>query len=57
MLYEISLPDMYKKVYDYWIQGIGWNLEVLEGLLPPHIIHKLSAFILHEKEGMNDGIC
>ena len=57
LLHDINLIDMYKTVYDYWIQGIGWNLEVLQGLLPHQIIHKLSAFFLHEEEGMKDGIC
>ena len=54
---DITLPELYSGVCDYWIPSQGWDWSKLVGSLPPRVKNKLAAFIVCEDSSMEDEIC
>lgn len=55
-MHEIDLVHLHKRVFDYWIPGIGWKWEILEDLLSLNILSKLTSFTLMEEDDAIDDI-
>ncbi|XVF55710.1 hypothetical protein PTKIN_Ptkin06aG0058800 [Pterospermum kingtungense] len=56
LLSELSVQDVYKRAWDYWVAEVGWNWDMLNGLLPGYIEDKLTAFVLNEDSSLVDGL-
>ncbi|XVF81675.1 hypothetical protein PTKIN_Ptkin15bG0174300 [Pterospermum kingtungense] len=56
LLSEFSSQDVYKRVSDYWVPRVGWNWDMLNGLLPGFIEDKLAAVVLNEDSSLVDGL-
>ena len=51
---DISSPDSFRSVHDYWIENRGWNWDLLHVLFPYHVETQLSAFLICNDRGSSD---
>lgn len=42
----VSLPELYAAVSEYWVEGRGWNWNMLHNLIPVEVTNKLASFVL-----------
>ncbi|XP_073051225.1 uncharacterized protein [Primulina eburnea] len=57
LLSNMDSVEKDKKVYDYWIKGIGWNWEELQGKIPTHVENELAGYMINEEENIEDSFC
>lgn len=54
MCRNVSLPELYSSVADYWREGIGWDWSRINELLPDAAKQKLASYLLMEEGNSPD---
>ena len=56
-LKDLGLANSLKTVSHYWNDATDWKMDVLDGMLSPHILDKLGTILVKPNEEGHDGTC